>query len=139
MFERENRRVWGDNSKGETMNTTTQINGGVTGTIAVVLFVLWAVQIVSFWKVFTKAGQPGVFALIPIVNLVVLMKIVKRSGWFVLLFFIPLVNFVWLIVINIEVAKKFGKGAGFGILMSLVPIVGYPILGFGDAKYDANA
>jgi hypothetical protein len=67
------------------------------------------------------------------------MKIVKRSGWFVLLFFIPLVNFVWLIVINIEVAKRFGKGAGFGILMSLVPIVGYPILGFGDAKYDANA
>ncbi len=119
--------------------TTTQMNGGVGSTILIVAVILWLVQIVSFWKVFAKAGQPGIFALIPIVNLVVLMKIVKRSGWFVLLFFIPLVNIVWLFVINIEIAKKFAKGVGFGILMSIVPIVGYPILGFGDAKYDANA
>jgi hypothetical protein len=119
--------------------TTTTLSGGGALTVLAFVLAIWLIQIISFWKVFTKAGQAGILAIIPIVNLVILMKIINRSGWFALLFFLPIANIVWLFISNIELAKKFGKGAGFGVLMTFIPIIGYPILGFGDATYNANA
>ena len=48
---------------------------------------------------------------------------------------IPLVNFIILIILDIDVAKNFGKGAGFGIGLLLLPFIFFPILGFGSAQY----
>jgi hypothetical protein len=121
--------------------TTTQVNGAAAGilvTFSVIMLVVWVIQIVSYWKVFAKAGHPGWKAIIPIYNAVILTKIAKYSGWYALLLFVPLVNFVWLFILNIDIAKAFRKSTGFGVLMTLLPIIGYPILGFGDATYDAT-
>jgi hypothetical protein len=91
--------------------------------------------IVSVWKVFTKAGQPGWASIIPIYNLYILMKIAGRPGWWLLLLLIPLVNLVIVVILSIDVAKAFGKGAGFGIGLLLLGFIFYPILAFGDATY----
>src|SRR5215471_19804782 len=64
-----------------------------------------------FWKVFTKAGQPGWAAIIPIVNLYFLCKVAGRPGWWVILFFIPIVSLVISIMVWLDTAKAFGKGA----------------------------
>ena len=53
-----------------------------------------AVIIVSLWKVFTKAGQPGWACLIPFYNLFILVKIAGREWWWFLLCFIPVVGIV---------------------------------------------
>ena len=87
------------------------------------------------WKTFLKAGQPGWAAIIPFYNLYVLIKVAGRPGWWLVLMFIPLVNIVIAIIVDIEVAKAFGKGAGFGIGLLFLPFVFFPILGFGDAAY----
>jgi hypothetical protein len=42
--------------------------------------------IVAMWKVFTKAGQPGWGAIIPIYNVYLLCKIAGKPGWWVILF-----------------------------------------------------
>jgi hypothetical protein len=39
------------------------------------------------------------------------------------------------IIIALDFAKVFGKGSGFGIGLIFLPIIFYPILAFGDAKY----
>jgi hypothetical protein len=91
--------------------------------------------IVAMWKVFTKAGQPGWASIIPIYNLYVWCKIVGRPGWWIILMFIPLVNFIIAIILSIDLAKSFGKGAGFGIGLALLGIIFWPILGFGSAQY----
>ena len=91
--------------------------------------------IVAMWKVFTKAGQPGWASIIPIYNLYVWCKIVGRPGWWIILLFIPLVNFIIAIILSIDLAKSFGKGAGFGIGLALLGIIFVPILGFGSAQY----
>jgi hypothetical protein len=52
---------------------------------------------------------------------------------------IPLVNFILLIVVSIDAARKFGKGVGFGLGLAFLGFGFYPILGFGEATYDANA
>ena len=101
----------------------------------IVLAVVWLLMIVSLWKVFTKAGQPGWGCLIPIFNLYCLVKVAGKPGWWFLLFLIPLVNLVNTILVALGVARKFGKSDGFAVGLFLLPFIFYPILGFGDAKY----
>lgn len=91
--------------------------------------------IAGFWKVFTKAGQPGWAAIIPIYNIYILLKIVGRPVWWLILFLIPLVNLVVAVMVSIDVAKAFGKGVGFGIGLFLLGFIFYPVLGFGSDTY----
>lgn len=96
-------------------------------------------MIAGMWKVFVKAGKPGWAAIIPIYNIVVLCEIAGKPAWWVVLFFIPFVNFIVAIILSIAVAKKFGKGTGYGLGLALLSPIFYPMLGFGDARYDPNA
>jgi hypothetical protein len=96
-------------------------------------------MIAALWKIFSKAGHPGWPAIIPIVNTYFLCKVAGRPGWWVILMFIPLVNFIIWIILCIDVAKSFGKGVGFGIGLLLLPIIFFPILGFGGAQYQGAA
>src|SRR5438874_5482310 len=96
-------------------------------------------MVAAMWKVFSKAGQPGWAAIIPIVNMYFLCKVAGRPGWWVILLLIPLVNLIIFIILSIDVAKAFGKGAGFGIGLLLLPFIFYPILGFGSAQFQGGA
>jgi hypothetical protein len=107
---------------------------GAIISLAIVVFL-----IISFWKVFSKAGQPGWAIFIPIYNAYVMCKVAGKPGWWVILMFIPIVNFVIAILVALGVAQQFGKGAGFAIGLILLPFIFYPILAFGDATYGAPA
>jgi hypothetical protein len=96
-------------------------------------------MIAACWKIYTKAGQPGWASIIPIYNIYVWCKIVGRPGWWVILLFIPLINFIIGIILCIDLAKSFGKGVGFGIGLILLGIIFFPILGFGSAQYQGPA
>ena len=98
--------------------------------LAVVVFI-----IAAMWKIFEKAGQPGWAAIVPIYNCYVLLKIVGKPGWWLLLFLIPIVNYVFIIWTYNMLSKSFGKEEGFTVGLVLLGIVFFPILGFGDAKY----
>ncbi|MEK7615969.1 MAG: DUF5684 domain-containing protein [Patescibacteria group bacterium] len=87
------------------------------------------------WKIFAKAGKPGWAAIIPVYNIVVELEIIGKPVWWIILFFIPFVNFVMLIICTNALAKVFGKSVGFTLgLLFLAPIF-YPILAFGSAQY----
>lgn len=98
--------------------------------LAIMIFV-----IVSLWKVFTKAGQPGWAIFIPIYNAYVMLKIAGKPGWWLILMFIPIVSIVVGIVVLVALAQNFGKGAGFAVGLLFLPFIFYPILAFGDAQY----
>nr|WP_218033066.1 DUF5684 domain-containing protein [Brevifollis gellanilyticus] len=93
------------------------------------------ILIAALWKVFTKAGEPGWACLVPFYNIIVLLKISGKPLWWIILFIIPFVNFIIAILVSIGLAKSFGKGAGFGIGLALLGFIFYPILAFGDARY----
>ena len=101
----------------------------------IAMILLAVLYIAGMWKVYTKAGKPGWAAIIPIYNLVVLMEVAGRPGWWVLLLLIPVVNIVVLAMVSIDVAASFGKGTGFGIGLWILGFIFYLILGFGDAQY----
>ena len=99
-------------------------------TVSIILTILW---IVALWKIFSKAGQPGWAAIVPIYNYIVWCKIVGRPAWWVLLLLICFPIFY--IILSIDLAKSFGKGVGFGIGLILLPFIFALILGFGSAQY----
>ena len=102
---------------------------------SLIYLVIAIVVIVALWKMFVKAGKPGWTSIIPTYQSIVMLDIVGQPGWWVILFFIPIVNFVIHIMVMLELAKVFGKGTGFGIGLILLPPVFIAILGFGDAEY----
>jgi Family of unknown function (DUF5684) len=106
--------------------------GSVFALFFLAFFVL---MIASMWKIFTKAGEPGWAVLIPIYNVIVLLKIAGKEWWWLFLFIIPLVNFVVGIIVTIALAKNFGKDIGFALGLLFLGFIFYPILGFGEAVY----
>lgn len=97
-----------------------------------------AVLVLTFiiaWKVYEKAGKPGWAAIVPIYNIIVLLEIVGKPMWWVILFFIPIVNLIVSILVYIELAKRFGQGIGFAIGLLLLPVIFMAILAFGGAQY----
>ena len=106
-----------------------------TGPILIFILSLAIVIIASFWKIFTKAGEEGWKAIIPIYNMYVLLKIVGKPGWWLILMLIPFVNYVFIIWTYNMLSKSFGKEEGFTVGLVLLGIVFFPILGFGSAVY----
>lgn len=107
---------------------------GIAG-LAIVYAAVILFELAAGWRIFTKAGRPGWAIIIPIYNAYVLLKIVGRSGWWLILFLIPIVNIVAYLIVSVDLAKSFGKGAGFGIGLFLLSVIFTPILGFGSAPY----
>ncbi len=110
--------------------------GGIGGTIFMLVYLaIMVLLLMGMWKVFVKAGEPGWAVFVPIYNIIVLLKIAGRPAWWFLI--------LWLIIpaflVAIDLARKFGKGTGFGIGLALLPFIFYPMLGFGDARYNAAA
>jgi len=91
--------------------------------------------IVAEWKIFTKAGKPGWASLIPIYNLIVLLRIVGKPGIWILVFLIPGVNIVFAIWLMHQLSKSFGHGVGFTLGLLFFNTIFILILGLGDSKY----
>jgi len=120
-----------------TLLLQSQSDGAaLSGAMMIVMLALAVVFTAGFWKVFTKAGQPGWASLIPIYNAYILIKIAGRPGWWLLMLLIPFVNIVFSIMLAIDIAKAFGQSAAFGVvLLFLLCGVGYLVLGFGNYRY----
>jgi hypothetical protein len=118
---------------------STESAGLFGGLFGIVMLAVFAVMIASMWKVFVKAGQPGWAALVPVYNLIVLLKITGKPLWWLAMFCIPFANFVVIVMIMINLAKSFGKGTGFGVGLLFLGVVFFPILAFGDAQYQGPA
>jgi hypothetical protein len=109
--------------------------GVVTAPFFLFFIVVVVLYIAAYWRVYTKAGEPGWGSLIPIYNLYLLCKIAGRPGWWLFLYFIPLVNIAISLVVSLDLAKAFSKSSGFGVGLWLLSFIFYPILGFGSAQY----
>jgi hypothetical protein len=107
------------------------------------LALIWLVCVIAaiagMWKTFEKAGKPGWAAIVPIYNIIVMLEIAGKPIWWIILFFLPIVNIIVMILAMIAFAERFGKGAGFGVGLALLGFVFFPILGFGDAQYTGGA
>lgn len=113
-----------------------------SGTLMAMMGVYWFISLIvaviviaGLWKVFSKAGEAGWQAIIPIWNIVVLLKIVGRPIWWIILFLIPVVNLIIGIIVVYDLAKSFGHGVGYTLGLLFLSFIFYPMLGFGSSRY----
>ena len=106
--------------------------------VLIIYLAIIVLVIAGLWKMFEKAGQPGWAAIVPIYNIYILTVIAEKPAWWLILFFIPIVNIVAAIMIWHGVSTNFGKDAGFTAGLVLLGFIFIPILGFGDAQYKGN-
>ncbi|MBN1427632.1 MAG: signal peptidase I [Anaerolineae bacterium] len=99
------------------------------------ILALVVLLLAAFWKLFTKADQPGWASLIPIYNVVILLKMIGRPAWYVIFVVIPGLNIYLAVLLVFGLARSFGKGPLFAIgLIFLAPIL-LPVLAFGKSEY----
>ena len=98
--------------------------------LAIVVFL-----IITEWRIFEKAGQPGWACIVPIYNIIILLAIAGKPWWWIFLMCIPFAGIIFTIIVYHNISLNFGKDAGFTVGIVLLPIVFLPILAFGDAKY----
>lgn len=131
-----------------TTTTSSSSDGLSAGaTLAIVAFVLAVgiLHLAGMWKVLIKGGEPGGFALFNLVacltpfSFIPVMRMVGRPTWWVVLFFVPIVNIVVIVIVSIELAKSFGKGTVYGIGLALLAPIFYIMLGFGSSTYRGSS
>ena len=134
------------------------ISGGIMGIgIGVIVFIglIWYVfQVIAGWRIFSKFGEPGWKAIIPIYNEYIRYK----ATWNVKVFWIDLVLTVllvaevyiilsWIALIGLVVLKimkdfnlsrAFGHGAGFAAGLFFLDPIFKLVLAFGGSEYTGN-
>ncbi len=108
---------------------------GAFGLSSLISLVIAIVEVAAVWRLFSRAGQHGWAAIIPIYNTVVMLHVTGKSGWWLLGFFVPLLNFFVYCRMMVNMAQVFGKGVGFGIGNIFLPFIFLPILAFTDSPY----
>lgn len=122
---------------GELSPEATAVFGGVMIVFTIVIAIFVVAMIVSLWKIYKKAGQPGWASIVPFYNYYILMKIVGRPTWWLApILLIPYVNIVFIAITYYDLGRSFGKSKEFNIFgLIIFPVYGFLKLGFGSDQY----
>ena len=67
------------------------------------------VMAVALWKMAERTKEESAwFAIIPLLNVILFLKLARRPLWWVILFFLPIVNLVALIMATMSLCERFG-------------------------------
>jgi hypothetical protein len=107
-----------------------------------ILLAGYVVVLIGMWKVFTKAGQPGWAVLIPVYNIIVLLRVAGLPWYWVFAVFLPIIPILGVLAYMVlavmclhRISTRFGQGVGFTIGLTLLSPIFFLILGFGSSKY----
>jgi uncharacterized membrane protein YhaH (DUF805 family) len=84
-----------------------------------------------------KVGQaPGFLVWLPILQMIPALRAAGMSGWWLLAYFVPLVNVVVAIVWSFKIARARGKSpwVAVGLLLPVTNIISFLYLAFSDVK-----
>ena len=119
-----------------TTNTTPDVSPGMLITTYLILIVISTLLSgLAMMGMFKKAGRKTWEAFIPVYSSVVLFRIAGMSGWWILAFLVPILNFVALVFLAINLAKVFGQSAGIAVLIALFSFIMWFYLSYGSARY----
>ena len=115
--------------------------------------ILIVISAIGLWKMFTKAGEEGWKAIVPIYNLYTLTTLVGLSEyWFIIILGVtilaaivsplaPLASLVYIyfgIILAGSITKSFNKSEMFGFGLFFFTPIFYLILGLDSSKYEGK-
>ncbi|MFB5192346.1 DUF5684 domain-containing protein [Alicyclobacillus fastidiosus] len=109
--------------------------------IGLVLYVIIGLTDMRLAKI---AGRPNIewMAWVPICSTVLPLLLIKKSGWWLLIYLVPIANIVFFTIWQVKLLKAFGKHGAFVLLaIFLYPV--YDILWLvwaysSDTRYTLN-
>ncbi len=107
--------------------------------LLIVYLVISTITLASLWKIFEKAEVRGWYSIIPVYNLIVLLRISHLPVWWVVFLIIPGIQIIFAIPVFYKLSKAFGKGWGYTIGILFLGIIFLPALAFGKATYQNTA
>ena len=122
----------------DSLNVQSVSQGGIStlpqlyvmiaaGVLGIFCLIIW----VSWFKLFSKAGQAGWKALVPFFNLFILTKIVQKPVWWITIYLIIPVGWI---MAALQISKLFGKKVLYAVGLIFLPFVFYPMLAFGKSQ-----
>ncbi len=96
----------------------------------IIYSVLTVLFFVGLYKVFEKAGQNKWAAFIPVYNLFIWMKVIKKPSWWLLILIFPGVNFLMFMVMCAQTVYCFNKRSFIDTLLAaFLPFFYIPYVG----------
>lgn len=138
------------------------LGAGLIAFITIFSLILTVLLVIAWWKIFTKAGEKGWKAIIPIYNTYILFKLFWNTKMFwitigtifgcsllssilqgvangvissILTFAYAIFGLVIDIMLSNRQSKSFGHGTGFTLGLIFLPNIFTLILGFNKDKY----
>lgn len=87
---------------------------------SIYIYSLMAVYMACFWKLFQRAGRKPWEGLVPIYNVYIWLKIMKKPWWWIFLLLLDGVNFLMMLIMNVETGRTFNKHKPKDILLFLL-------------------
>lgn len=100
----------------------------------VVFSLFHIVMAFALWKMAERTKEePKWFAVLPLLNVMLLLKIARKPMWWLILFFLPIVNIVALIMATMALCERFGVEKWWGLVAILSPfnLILYVYLAYG--------
>ena len=77
--------------------------------IYIILLALLVPFYIGLWKLFQKAGRKGWEAIVPLYNIIVLLKIVGRPLWWFIMLLVPVINLIFFAAVLSDLYRSFGR------------------------------
>ena len=112
------------------------MSSGQTFLLLVLVYLLYAAP---WCGVLHKAGKRWWTGLVPVLNVLLILKVVGRPWWWLLLLLVPVVGIAVWAVLCLDVSDSFGHGLGYAIGLVFLPFVFGVLLWLGPARYEGPA
>jgi signal peptidase I len=103
--------------------------------MTILLIILLLFPMLNYW-IFEDAAVEGYKALIPFYNYYIWLKIIGKPWWWLILMFVPFINFFMVMLMLVQTALSYGKhGLGEQALAVLLPVAYIPYLGISEKEH----
>ena len=103
-----------------------QMGSGIGVGLVITWIVIYVFLAWCFARLAVRRGMPFtssfIWALIPIANIFLMIKLAEKPMWWFVLLLIPIVNFVVIIMMWMSICEHLGRPGWWGIMIALVPI-----------------
>jgi hypothetical protein len=82
------------------------------------IIVMYVLNAIAFGRVARLAGLPeiGWMAWVPIANIVQQLLLIRKSGWWIFMYLVPVANLIFAIIWQVKLLNAFGKSGSYILL-----------------------
>lgn len=114
----------------DTAGAGLAILGGILVFILVFILAIYIYTAICLMRMAKKTKTKDAWlAWIPIANIILMLNIAKKPVWWLIFFFIPLVNIAFSIIVWMEIAKRLKKPEWLGVFV-IFPLVNLFVYGY---------